>query len=75
MSTPTIEHMPLPENNAQRLRQRCSRLVESGGTAHFDGQQNRCARHARFRFYGIPLCGQHAGEAALKTLMKGNSNE
>lgn len=64
-----IEPIELPEDYRLRIRQRCCKVVESTGTAFFDGNKYQCARHARFKIDGIKLCGQHAGEMALKIML------
>lgn len=65
-----IEELELPKPEKRWREQRCSRIVRSTGTTYFQGQKNRCGRIARFKVDGVPLCTQHAGEAALKHLLK-----
>jgi hypothetical protein len=63
-----VEEIELPERHVDRLLHatRRARKVNSSGTRYFDNNKARCARLARFKVNGVPLCFQHAGEAALR---------
>jgi hypothetical protein len=69
-SVMNIEKLNLPVPAKRWKEQRCSRIVRSTGTHYFEGHKNRCGRMARFKLDGVPLCTQHAGEMALRHLMK-----
>lgn len=62
--------LPKPASPKYLLSKRCSRKVESTGTGHFNVQKFRCSRVAKFNVDGVPLCAQHAGEAALWHMLK-----
>jgi len=64
-----IEKLELPKPERRWREQRCARITQSTGTAHFEGKKNQCGRMARFKLEGIPFCTQHAGEMALKHLI------
>lgn len=66
-----IKEITLPDRYVERqLAKRCARKVATTSTAPFGGQVHRCARVARYDIDGVPLCKQHAGEAALEYLIK-----
>lgn len=52
------------------LTKRCSRKTRSSGTGTFNERKGRCAHWALYSVDKIPLCGIHAGEAALKHLLQ-----
>jgi len=67
-----IENIPVPPAHRPEflLAPRCSKSVKSTGTGYFDKEQQRCGRVARIKINGTELCHQHAGEWALKYLIK-----
>lgn len=49
---------------------RCTKEVKSTGTGYFNNDKEHCSRVARFNIDGVELCTQHAGDLALKYLIK-----
>jgi len=67
MAKMKVEDLELPKFPKQAIR--CAQPVKSNDTFLFTGPRRICGRHARFTINGVPLCRQHAGDAALRNLI------
>lgn len=65
-----IELLPEPKTYPYTMGPRCTKRVRSTGTDFYGRDPHKCARAARFKVNGRKYCTQHAGELALKHLLK-----